>query len=61
MFGHIEYEMGVEECATHFLDILNFDTVRAVYEWAKGKVGLYYSVGPFFCIFYYFSRVFLRS
>ena len=37
-FGQIEYELGIEEGTTHFVDILNFDSIRAVYEWAKGKV-----------------------
>lgn len=37
-FGEIEQELGVEECVSHFLDVLNFDSIRAVYEWAKGEV-----------------------
>ena len=37
-FGQIEYEMQIEDSVTHFLDVLNFDAIRAVYEWAKGQV-----------------------
>lgn len=37
-FGEIEYELGVMQCTTHFLDTLNLESIRAVYEWAKGEV-----------------------
>lgn len=36
-FGEIEKEEQVEECSTHFIDVLNMDSIRAVYEWAKGE------------------------
>ena len=37
-FGEIEYEHGVEQSTTHFIETLNFESIRAVYEWAKGEV-----------------------
>ncbi|OTF79363.1 helicase SKI2W-like protein, partial [Euroglyphus maynei] len=36
-FGRAENERGFEESHTHYLDQLNLDPVRAVYEWAKGQ------------------------
>ncbi|XP_046914477.2 superkiller complex protein 2 [Dermatophagoides farinae] len=36
-FGRAENERGIEDNDTHYLDQLNLDPVRAVYEWAKGQ------------------------
>ncbi|UXI21517.1 transcription factor E2F3-like [Sarcoptes scabiei] len=36
-FGKAEKEYNVEDSENIYLDQLNFETVRSVYEWAKGK------------------------
>lgn len=41
-FGDIEDNYQVYR--THFPEMLDFDPVRAVYEWAKGKVSIGWSL-----------------
>lgn len=36
-FGRAENDRGIEDSDTRYLDQLNLDPVRAVYEWAKGR------------------------
>lgn len=47
----------MEQCTTHFVDVLNFDSIRAVYEWAKGEVSRIGFLLRFFKINLFFTEL----